>query len=235
MTVSIMIPHYGAQELLQACLAAIWANTAMEVEVVVVDNGTGHPIDADVVIRNEDNLGFAAACNQGAAASSGEHLCFLNNDTEVRGGWLEPLVAHLERGAGIVGSLLLYPDGQIQHAGVRLYRDQNGILMAENRRQAYAQGEVDAVTGACMAVLRDVFFQAGGFDEGFWNGAEDVDFCLQVRSLGYRCVYEPASVVTHRESVSGPERWRKVRENVARFHQKWGSTSIPLPLVRTSD
>lgn len=221
MNVSVVIPHYGSEELLRACLGALWAYTAMEIEVVVVDNGTGHPIDVDVVIRNPDNAGFAAACNQGAAAATGEYLVFLNNDCEVRAGWLEPLVAHLERGAGIVGAKLLYPDGQIQHAGVRLFRDPQGILTAENRRQDYAQGLVDAVTGACLAIGRDLFFTVGAFDEGFVNGYDDIDLCLKVGRAGEWIVYEPASVVTHHESKSGPARWAHVRQNIRRLQERW--------------
>lgn len=224
MTVSIVIPHYGAEGLLRGCLASLWAHTALEIEVVVVDNGTGHPIDADIVIRNDTNLGFAAACNQGAAAGGGRYFVFLNNDTEVRADWLEPLIVHLERGAGIVGSLLLYPGGQIQHAGVRLLRDQNGILVAENRRQAYAQGVVDAVTGACLAIHRDLFFRLGGFDEGYHNGYEDVALCLTAGREGWPVMFEPASVVTHYESQSGPARWTHVRHNIDRLQEQWGNS-----------
>jgi O-antigen biosynthesis protein len=221
MTISVVIPHYGRHELIQGCLAALWKHTALEVEVVVVDNGTGHDIDADIVIRNQENLGFAKASNQGAAAAGGDMLVFLNNDCEVRDGWLEPLVARIDAGAGIVGSLLLYPDGQVQHAGVRLYRNDRGELTAENRRQHYAAISVEAVTGACMAIRRDVFFDLGGFDEGFRNGYEDISLCLTARQAGLSVIYEPASVVTHHESASGPERWAHVRANIARLQELW--------------
>ena len=219
----MVIPHYGRYELLQGCLAALWKNTALEIEVVVVDNGTGHEIDADVVVRNPENLGFAKAANQGAAAAGGDILVHLNNDTEVHEGWLEPLVDHLEAGAGIVGSLLLHPDGNVQHAGIRLYRNTRGELTAENRKQHYAGGEVEAVTGACMAIRRDVFFRLGGFDEGFRNGYEDVSLCLDARQAGWSVVYEPASVVTHQETASGPVRLAALRENIARLQQLWAA------------
>lgn len=225
MTVSVVIPHYGPEELLRACLAALWAYTQPEMEVVVVDNGTGHEMDADVVVRNPDNAGFAAACNQGAAVAGGDHIVFLNNDTEVQPGWLEPLVTQLETGAGAVGSLLLYPDGKIQHAGVDIFRDTNGVLVAENRRSRHPRGKVDAVTGACLAIRRDVFFELGGFDEGYLNGYEDVSLCLSLRRAGYRVVFEPASVVTHHESASGPERWVAVRRNVRRLQEQWNGVA----------
>lgn len=225
MTVSVVIPHYGPQELLQACLASLWAHTQPEIEVVVVDNGTGVGIDADTVVRNEANEGFAKACNQGAAIAAGDMLVHLNNDCEVRAGWLEPLVARLEEGAGIVGSLLLYPDGNVQHAGIRLFRNNRGELTAENRRQRYGPGPVEAVTGACMAIHRDLFLKVGGFDEHFTNGYEDVDLCLTVREAGWEIIFEPASVVTHHESASGPARWSHVRDNIQRLQDKWAWVS----------
>lgn len=229
MSVSIVIPHYGDGELLDWCIAAIARNTP-DHELVVVDNGTGVAVEADVVIRNDENRGFGEACNQGADAAHGDHLVFLNNDTEVQAGWLEPLVAHLERGAGIVGSLLRYPGGAIQHAGIAFHRDPAGWLVAENRQGEHAQGLVEAVTGACLAIHRGLFWELGGFDTGYRNGYEDVDLCLMARAAGHAVVFEPASVVTHHESASGAARWTHVRENVARLQERW-ATYEPAGLV----
>jgi len=222
MSVSIVIPHYGDADLLGGCVDAIVWHTD-DYELVVVDNGTGVPVHANVVIRNPQNRGFAVACNQGAAAAHAAHLVFLNNDTEVQAGWLEPLVARLNRGAGIVGSLLRYPSGTVQHAGVALHRDPAGVLVAENRRGDYSPGRVEAVTGACLAIRRDLFWQLGGFDTGYHNGYEDVDLCLTARAAGHTVVFEPASVVVHHESASGPARWTHVRQNVARLQQRWAA------------
>lgn len=218
MTTSIVIPHYGNLAYTEACVDAVEMTTD-DYDLIVVDNGTGDDLPG-TVIRNETNLGFAAACNQGAEKASG-HIVFLNNDTEPRSGWLPPLIAHLERGAGVVGSQLVYPDGRLQHAGVWLYRNSRGVLTAENRRAEFGGGLVEAVTGACMAVRRDAFDEAGGFDEGYWNGYEDVDLCLTVRAAGWRVVYEPVSLVMHHESASGPERWAGVVPNIRRLQEKW--------------
>ena len=64
------------------------------------------------------------------------------------------------------------------------------------------------------------FAAVNGFDEGYWNGYEDVDLCLRLQSHGL-LVFEPASVLTHHESKSGPQRFSKVRENVRRLHDRW--------------
>lgn len=219
MTTSIVIPHYASLDLTEACVAAIAMNTD-DYELVIVDNGTGDPLPG-LVIRNADNRGFAAACNQGAAAAHHDHIVFLNNDTEPHPGWLPPLISSLNADTGAAGSQLVYLDGSLQHAGVWLYRNSRGVLTAENRHQAHSTGLVEAVTGACMAVRRDAFDEAGGFDEGYWNGYEDIDLCLTMRDMGWSIRYEPASVVTHHESASGAERWSGIIGNVQRLQRKW--------------
>lgn len=217
--ISIVIPHYGADQLLHDCLAAIH-DTVETCELVVVDNnGTGRLHPADVLIRNRHNVGYGRACNQGAYASSGDRIVFLNNDTVAHPGWAGWIVAALEDHP-LVGAKLLYPDGRVQHAGVEL-RDEDGVLTAYNMRRGGADRydeprAVDAVTGACLAIRRDVFLDLGGFDEGFRNGYEDVDLCLRAGGAWY----EPRAILTHHESASGPERWTHVAHNVARLQEK---------------
>lgn len=217
---SIIIPHYGSAGLTRACLDAV-AATVPGVQVVVVDNGTGDRFDVDVFIPNPTNVGFGAACNQGAYWAAGDILVFLNNDTEPKPGWLAPLISRVAGGAAIVGSKLVYPDGRIQHAGVWLERDGDGVLVARNYQEARPAGPVEAVTGACLAIRRDVFIKLGGFDDGYLNGYEDVDLCLTARDAGLEVFYEPASVVMHHESASGPARWVAVRANIDRLQERW--------------
>ncbi|MEY4374533.1 MAG: hypothetical protein RL760_699, partial [Candidatus Eisenbacteria bacterium] len=72
----------------------------------------------------------------------------------------------------------------------------------------------------CFMVRREAFEAVGGFDEGYWNGYEDVDLCLRLQPHGL-LVYEPTSVLTHHESKSGPQRFAKVMQNVERLHRQW--------------
>jgi GT2 family glycosyltransferase len=221
MRASIIVAHFGSREYTDACLFALEQHTE-DYELIVVDNGTGDTFEADIVIRNHENRGFAVACNQGVAAASYDACVLLNNDTEVRAGWLDPLLKVLEEpDVGAVGAHLVYPDGTDQHGGVRLFWDR-GVLTAENIKARGVRQDMEAVTGACMLVDKQKFFHVGGFDTGFWCGYEDIDLCLALRDMSFRIVYEPASVVMHHESVSGPERWSAVRENVRRLQIKWG-------------
>lgn len=246
--VSIVIPVYNRVEYTMRCVAALAANTPYELyEVLIVDNASTdgtreflRTLEGDVrVITNPANLGFARACNQGAREAAGEYLLFLNNDTAPQPGWLEALLAVAERDPriGVVGAKLLFPDDTIQHAGVAIIEDSPYPLSPVHLHyhapagapQANLEREVDAVTGACLLIRRDVFRDVGGFDEGYLNGYEDVDLCLRVREGGHRILYTPASVVYHDESAS-PGRHDRERENLARLHKVWlGRLDTALP------
>jgi GT2 family glycosyltransferase len=251
---SIVIPLFNRVELTMSCIQALLEHTPeADVELVLVDNGStdataqlldGLAGDDVTLVRNATNLGFARACNQGAAAASGERLLFLNNDVVVRPGWLAPLQHALDADPTVAAAspLLLFPDGLIQHGGVYLFdvphlpAQEGQIVFGPSLRHyrqpgdlpaAHVAGPVPALTAASMLVRRDAFEQAGGFDEGYWNGYEDIDLCLRLRRLGWGLRYEPASVAVHHESASGPERFSREAANVQRFAERWRGRVVP--------
>ena len=234
---SIIIPVWNNLALTTQCLTALAEVThGVSYEVIVVDNHSTDDTPAflaglggDVkIITNNDNLGFAKACNQGAQAAKGEYLVFLNNDTIPQAGWLSALVeevkAHSE--VAVVGSKLLYEDGTIQHAGVAFSRE---FLMPYHMYPGVPadapfvsrRRELQCVTAACMLIRRQVFAQVGGFDEGYKNGFEDVDLCLKVGEKNWKIVYQPQSTVIHLESRT-PGRKAHEEENTLRFRERWG-------------
>ncbi|MCC6764889.1 MAG: glycosyltransferase [Deltaproteobacteria bacterium] len=235
---SIVLPVFNRAELTEQCLVELAAVTnGVTFEVIIVDNASSDrtpelcaALGGDVqIIRNAENLGFAAACNQGAGAARGRYVVFLNNDTIPLDGWLPALVRELDADPAVqvVGSKLLFADGTVQHAGVVFGRElplpyhafyhAPGTLPAVNKRR-----EMQCVTGACMAVRRDAFLALGGFDENYRNGFEDVDFCLRVRAQGGRVVYQPASALYHLESQT-PGRKAHDEANGKRFLERWAS------------
>ncbi len=236
---SIIIPVWNNAALTQQCLTALAQVTeGVTFEVVVVDNGSTDGVEdflralgGDVqVIRNQENLGFAKACNQGAQAARGEHLVFLNNDTIPLKGWLSALIEEVRTHAdvAVVGSKLLYEDGTIQHAGVAFSREwfmpyhlYRGV--EAHARQVSRRRELQCVTAACMLVRRNVFEQVGGFDEGYRNGFEDVDLCLKVREQQWKIVYQPQSVLYHLESRT-PGRKTHDGDNSRRLRERWGTS-----------
>ncbi len=257
-TASIVIPCLNKAHLTRACLAHISeVTTPGQYEVVLVDNGSsdatrelsGSPDGNLQVIHNPVNLGFARACNQGAAAARGRHLVFLNNDVLVQPGWLDALLGAFEEEpkAGIVGAKLLYPDGRIQHAGLlalqglvldglpAIRADGPGLFFRHrflgqpaSLDVACQRAALQAVTGAAVAVRREAFDAAGGFDEGYWNGFEDVDLCFMVRALGWLVIYEPRALAIHLESQSDSrERFAADTNNLYRFNERWLSRFPP--------
>lgn len=236
---SIIIPVWNNTALTQQCLTALASVTdGATFEVIVVDNGSTdgvqnflQTLDGDVqVIRNQDNLGFAKACNQGARAARGEHLVFLNNDTIPLQGWLTALLQEVRTHSdvAVVGSKLLYEDGTIQHAGVAFSREWFMPYHIYRGIDAHAacvshRRELDCVTAACMLVRREVFEEVGGFDEGYRNGFEDVDLCLKIREKNRKIVYQPQSVLYHLESRT-PGRKAHDLDNSRRLHERWGAS-----------
>jgi GT2 family glycosyltransferase/glycosyltransferase involved in cell wall biosynthesis len=247
--VTIIIPTYNNFQLTHQCLDVLKRNTPSGCyEIVAVDNASTdgtmeflreREIKGELrLISNSTNLGFAKACNQGASVANGGYILFLNNDTEVQPGWLDALLKILDADEKVAaaGAKLLYPDGTIQHAGValaevkerdplvafHLFAKEKADFAMANERRVYP-----AVTAACVLIRKSLFAQAGGFDEEYWNGYEDVDLCLQFQERGYLTVYEPGSLVIHHESQSGPERFTRAKENVERLHKKWMGKAKP--------
>ncbi len=245
---SIVMPVFNREDLTQQCLSTLLPTLAGAGtgEVIVVDNGS-EPATAAVlaehpwvrVIRNEKNLGFAAACNQGTRAAQGRFVVHLNNDTVGRDGWLAAMLRVFaeEENVGIVGARLLFPDGTLQHAGVvagpmRLGPEGFGPYhflwqRAPDHPAAIHRTDYDVVTGACLVMERAMYLELGGFDEVYWNGYEDVDLCYKARSRGLRVIYEPSAVLVHFESQSGIQRKRRLLHNIRELAERWRDTVVP--------
>ena len=233
---SIVIPVHNRAALTRQCLDTLLASPAAtaEVEIVVVDDcstdSTAQMLasygDRVRVVRHELNTGFGVACNDGAAAASGEWLVFLNNDTVPQPGWLDALLAYAasrER-LGMVGARLLFPNDTVQHAGVVFGRDRHPRHVyagfpashpAVNKSRTF-----QVVTGACALIQRELFEESGRFDPAFVNGYEDVDLCLRLRGLGYEIHYCHESVLYHLESATRD--YLVDPRNFRLFLDRWG-------------
>lgn len=238
---SIVIPVHGKIEYTLACLRSIATYPPTDpFEVVVVDDASPDntaAVLAEVsglrLLRNEVNLGFVGSCNAGAASARGDYLVFLNNDTQVTPGWTEALLRCFERhaDAGIAGSQLVYPDGRLQEAGAWVFSDATAwnIGRFSSRKDPslrYAR-TVDYVSGASLAIPRDLFHALGGFDARYAPGYyEDTDLAFAARAVGRSVWYVPDSVVIHAEGISsagvvetGMKRFQPI--NQAKFAEKW--------------
>jgi len=215
--VSIIIPTYGQVPFTLRCLASIAQHTAaLPIEVIVIDDAWDGVETAALAVvcgirllRNKTNLGFLHSCNKAAALAKGRYLCFLNNDTQVLEGWLEPMVSLFRQspGTGAVGARLLYPDGRLQEAGGVVWQDAtawNFGRLEDPARPAYNYvREVDYCSGAALMVERTVFADLGGFDPRYAPAYfEDTDLCFRLRQIGLKTLYQPAARVVHHEGIS---------------------------------
>lgn len=235
---SIIICAYNNAGITRKCLASLLDGAIGEDdEIILVDNGSDPESFAPVAefarnhgrirfIENGENLNFAIGNNIGFAASTGEHVVFLNNDTEVHKGWLPPLIEELAD-PHVLGTQprLTFPDGNIQCAGVvfsgrsplgySLYSDIPGDSPLGLKKRY-----LRAVTAACIAMRARDYAAVRGFDPIYINGQEDVDLCLRLGRGEARFLYVPQSRVTHHEGKTAG-RGKHVLANRRVFVARW--------------
>lgn len=249
---AVIVVSHDSGGWLPRCVASVLAQDA-PVEVVVVDNASRDgspgklPRDARVrLLRNEDNRGFAVACNQGAAATSASHVVFLNPDCELPPDTVRRLRELLAADASlaILGAQLVNPDGTPQAASRRrtptptvaikraLGLGGKTLEIDEPIDTAQAVSLVDAVSGALMLMPHRVFEALGGFDEGYVLHCEDLDLCRRALLAGHRVGIANEVRVVHHKGTSSRARpvwveWQKHR-GMLRYFRKFDAATSPL-------
>lgn len=247
--VTIVIPVFNNAALTADCLNAL-RDQKLDASIVVVDDCSTDETellletygDFITVVRNESNVGFAAAVNSGAAtAPPDSDLVFLNNDTTPHEGWLDALLRFADSNprAGVVGARLLFPDGRIQHAGVAINQDRAPyhiyMGLPADHPAVVRPRQFQAVTAACLFVRRETWDQLERFDESYANALEDIDLCLRARELGWEVHYCPSCVVTHHESATRDRSPGAIDLNMQTFLQRWGTKIAPDDLQILAD
>ena len=232
--ITFIIPVYNCLALTRECLKSLEQTVGdYRWEAIVVDDcstdGTAEFLAALPspyrVLRNQTKLSYAASNNRAAAIARGEFLCLLNNDTVLTPGWLEPMLRAFQvyPRAGAIGNVQRNSrTGRYDHMGVVF--SPTGLHKSFGKHFFFkpVRGYVEwrAVTTACCLVRKAVFDEAGGFDERFVYGCEDVDLCLRLGQAGYKHYVAAESVIHHRVSVSAPSDWK--RQNRELFRRQWG-------------
>ncbi|MDN5200202.1 glycosyltransferase family 2 protein [Fulvivirgaceae bacterium BMA10] len=217
--VSIISVNYNQSGLTCQMIDSIKQCAYRNIEIIIVDNAS--PSDEpdkikeanpDIhLIKCEQNLGFAGGNNEGVKEAKGKYIFFLNNDTEVDPGFLEPLVEAFENNAnlGMASPKIIYhgTDNIIQYAG------EGGINPLTGRGKKSGRGEKDMGQfdtstetalghGAAMMVPLKVIEEVGLMPDIFFLYYEEHDWCEMIKRAGYKVMYVANATIYHKESMS---------------------------------
>ena len=238
--ISIIIPVRDLPSLTNACLNLIERNTiTSEYEIIIVDNGSEVPFNVRTrqeqvsVIRNETNLGFPAAVNQGIKAATGDIICLLNNDVVVTDPWLERLCYHLDH-ADIVGPLTNFSCGLQARSIPYVYNNYEELVQVANKiynTQGWNNTKVNWLSGFCLLIKREVIDEIGMLDEVFYPGNyENLDFCMRAKEAGFSIVIADDVFVHHYGSLTHInmeiDYSNLLDINLKLFVSKWGESTL---------
>jgi GT2 family glycosyltransferase len=253
----IVIAVHNRFDLLTKCLGSI-ANAVggkFEYNIVLVDNNSDkkdamefyNHLDTNCsVIRNQENLGFPKACNQGARRKTSPLILFLNSDVILWENSLTYMVEAMDDPkVGVCGMKLLFPEdlgdlqssniirprGKVQHVGIamNIRTEAFHIFLGwdANHPKVNAVHNVSMVTGAALMVRRSLWNRVGGFLEAYGMGQfEDCDLCLSIRKMDYNVIVETKAVGYHYTGATA-EKYQinyPTNQNRLLFLQRWQDT-----------
>jgi GT2 family glycosyltransferase/lipopolysaccharide/colanic/teichoic acid biosynthesis glycosyltransferase len=258
MTLSVVVVSYNVREFVSQCLLSLYRSRFDEsLEIILVDNNSSDNTVGMVrerypdviIIENQKNRGFAAAVNQGVAASSGQIILLLNPDTIVEENTVRILTAYLQANpdVGCVGPKILNSDGSLQQACKRsfpspwvaltrllgLSRLFPGSRLFGRYNLTYLDPDethrIEAVSGSCMCIPRSVWDTVGNMDDEFFLFGEDLDYCYRIHQAGFQVVYLPETHIIHYKGESvktAPfDNLRMFHEAMVTFSRKYDSFS----------
>ncbi|MCL5779521.1 MAG: glycosyltransferase family 2 protein [Firmicutes bacterium] len=267
-SIDIVIVNWNAGKQLYNCLKSITATNQDDYElnrVVVVDNastdgsadGLGDLRLPLTLIRNSENRGFAAACNQGAKNGEADYLLFLNPDTRLFENSLVVPIRFMERpdnrNVGIVGIQLVDESGQVCRTCARFptpgrfFSKMLGLdrlfprVFPSHFMSEWDHGEtreVDQVIGAFFLVRRQIFESLSGFDERFFVYFEEVDFSYRAFQKGWKTVYLADAQAYHKgggtsEQVKATRLFYSLRSRILYGYKHFSWLSATLLLLGT--
>lgn len=238
--ISVVIPNKDHTADLDKAISSLSAGNYKNLEFIIVENNSDQEetwkyyeelpkrFSNVKVVKWDGPFNYSAINNYGVQFTHGQYLLFLNNDIEeIDPDSIDEMIGYVQReDVGICGARLLYPDEDIQHAGVIM--GMGGIAGAAFVRthdsdlsymhRAKCIQDYSCVTAACLLTKRSLFDAVGGFTEKLAVAFNDVDYCMKVRALGKLVVYNPYAKFYHYESKSrGME---DTPEKLARFHSE---------------
>ncbi len=251
--VTIVIPNYNGRKYLVPCLEALYGMTAVDMEVVVVDNGSEDQSIEEAerlypqvrYMLLDKNYGFCRAVNEGIQASRTEYVLLLNNDTEIKKGFVENLLRTIKKSPKIFSvesKMIQYGNHSlIDSAGT--YYNALGWAFARGRDSSAGKYNRRSRTFAACAgaaiYRKSVFEEIGGFDENYFAYLEDIDMGYRARIYGYINLYEPKAEVIHVGSAASGSRYNEfktmysARNNIYLIYKNmpWPQILLNLPVL----
>jgi GT2 family glycosyltransferase len=254
MDLSIIIVNWNSKEYLRSCIASILATTrGIDFEIVVIDNASFDGCDQMLrqyypqvrFIQSNQNLGFARANNVAFRESCGQYVLFLNPDTELVTPAVNIMFDYLQRlpNAGAVNCKLLNADKTVQTSCIQSFPTiLNQLLDSDFLRALRPKSplwgmaplfsaengpvRVEAVSGACMMIRREVFDRVGGFSSDYFMYGEDLDLCFKMQHAGFRNYHVGDAAIVHHGGGSSQQAMSNfsnlmMRESVSRFLRKF--------------
>ncbi len=216
--VSVISVHFNNIIVTEEFIKSILNITYAPIEIIIVDNGSEEEPIMPLIkkyptinfIVSDENLGFAGGNNLGIKEARGEYLLFINNDTEVTPGFMEPLVNHFKqnKNTGMASPVIKYFGTDfIQYAGssdINHYtgRSSRKGLDEMDEGQYDFSFKTEIIHGAAVMVSREVIEQIGAMPELFFLYYEEIDWCAQAKKAGFEIWVVGESKVYHKESMS---------------------------------
>ncbi len=244
-SVSLVLPSFNHRDYTNHCLEQMVKTipSDMDVEIIVVDDcSTEEGVYEEIkewetrdpriqVLQNPQNMGYLMTCKFGASKATKDIVVTLNNDILPQEGWIQALARTFVDfpDAGVVGGMLIFPDGRLQEAGAAVFNIGNawnvGRLEDPDSPEYNFVRKVDYVSGALLATPRWLWNQIGGYDERFRPiYYEDTDYCFAVRAEGYEVYFQPDCRVIHFEGVTSgtdPSKKGTLKHYQALNHEKF--------------
>ena len=243
--ISVIIVSWNTVALLKECLKSVLKSLQCinKGELIVVDNSSSDNSALFVeqeftevhLIKNDKNLGFSKANNQGIEASSGRYLLLLNSDTVVNEDMLPNLIKFMDENpdAGACGVRLIRPDGTVQPfgfgkdptLGYLIKRVLTSFILHKPLHNWSPDKviESDWVSGACLMLRSEVIHHTGPLDENIFMYFEDNDLCLRIRKAGWKVYYNPHISVMHfggQSLAKNPEAQTAYNNSLQYFYKK---------------
>ena len=249
MKVSVITPNYNGVEFLDKYFKSLDGDSEYIGEVIIIDNGSSDssleyieknsfnfPVE---VIKNNKNLGFAPAVNQGISMSKFDYIFSLNNDTELKKGSIKAMLDLIgENDVFSVQAKMLQANnkGLIDDAG-----DEYNLLgwtkkIGENQDSDKFSQVFEIFSSCAGAALykKSVFDEIGLFDDNFFAYMEDVDLAIRSQIYGYKNLLCPDAIVYHIGSATSGSRYNDFKVRIAARNNVWTvdkNVLIPLKII----